>query len=230
MIRQSLRQITVLVVASPRQNRYYPRLELWASMLWRGTFGCGNEKNLPTKQDQARQNAWLPGPHGDPGRAPGAGETARQGPSAHFGLNSRVSLPAARYPATMSAFGFPRAARLLRPSDYRAVFAKARVKVSRRHFLLLALPGSPSQARLGVVVSRKNVPAAVQRNRVKRLVRESYRRNRARLVGADLVVLARKGAHELENAAIHRETVALWNGLAAKLRTSTPNNGNPRNP
>ena len=67
-----------------------------------------------------------------------------------------------------------------------------------RHFLVVVLPrpddGPP---RIGVTVT-KRVGNAVQRNRVKRLVREVFRRERARFpAGCDVVFIAKDGAPEL---------------------------------
>lgn len=118
----------------------------------------------------------------------------------------------------MSASGFARSARLLRAGEFRAVFSAARFKVSCRGFLVLALPVDRDGARLGLVISKKNVPAAVQRNRVKRLVREHFRQRRTQLFAVDLVVLARKDVHKLGNAAIRQRLESLWQDLLAKMR------------
>jgi ribonuclease P protein component len=58
---------------------------------------------------------------------------------------------------------------------------------------------------LGVTVSRK-VGTAVERNRVKRRIRECFRQNRTMLsAGAAIVVIARRGAAELGSAETQRE-------------------------
>jgi ribonuclease P protein component len=49
-------------------------------------------------------------------------------------------------------------------------------------------------ARLGLVVAKKHLKRAVDRNRFKRLVRESFRSHQEQLAGLDVVVLARNGA------------------------------------
>ncbi len=74
------------------------------------------------------------------------------------------------------------------------------VRASRRggrgasqHFLLFLLQredGSP--ARLGITVTRR-VGKAVRRNRIKRLVREWFRRRKGELGACDLVVIAKQG-------------------------------------
>lgn len=49
-------------------------------------------------------------------------------------------------------------------------------------------------ARLGLVVAKKHLKRAIDRNRFKRLVRESFRSHQLQLAGLDVVVLARNGA------------------------------------
>jgi ribonuclease P protein component len=65
------------------------------------------------------------------------------------------------------------------------------------HFIVIFAPGSQSDCRLGVTVSRK-IGNAVRRNRVKRLVREFFRLHRSELQPAhDLLIIARAGAEKL---------------------------------
>lgn len=58
--------------------------------------------------------------------------------------------------------------------------------------------------RLGLVVGRKVGPA-VRRNRVKRLLREFFRRHQERLPSADIIILAKKGAARLTYAQVEEE-------------------------
>lgn len=75
--------------------------------------------------------------------------------------------------------------------------------------LAVEIAGSGSRARLGLVVGRK-VGGAVVRNRMKRRIREWFRRNRAVLgAGAELVVIPRKHAASLETRELWRELDAL---------------------
>ncbi len=90
----------------------------------------------------------------------------------------------------MSGFEFPRSSRLLNAGDYRTVFNGAQLKVSDRHLLMLATPNQLSHSRVGLVIAKKNVRLAVQRNRVKRIIRESFRLQDAGFPNLDIVVLA----------------------------------------
>jgi len=86
---------------------------------------------------------------------------------------------------------FSKANRLTKASEYQQVFDSAsRFKDS--NFLILARPNSTNVARLGLAISKKHLHLAVQRNRLKRLIRESFRQNQAALAGVDIVVMAQR--------------------------------------
>ena len=87
--------------------------------------------------------------------------------------------------------GFPKSARVVRRSEYRAI-QRSSLRVVTDHFIIYARKRRRKSQRVGITVSKK-VGNAVVRNRVKRLVRECFRQNKEHLpVELDLVLVARK--------------------------------------
>ncbi len=107
------------------------------------------------------------------------------------------------------ALGFEREKRLLCNAQFGEVVQRKRF-VHGDYFTFYGIKNSVAVARLGITVSKRVDKRAVQRNRIKRQVRESYRLNQHELVALDIVVLARVGASEHENGALREELDWLW--------------------
>ena len=67
---------------------------------------------------------------------------------------------------------------------------------------MIAVPGEAEGARLGLAISRKAAKSAVERNRIKRVIREGFRQRREDLPAVDIVVMARPEAARTENGQI----------------------------
>lgn len=87
-------------------------------------------------------------------------------------------------------FDFSRAHRLASQSDFQFVFAKP-YKVSRKYLLALYRPNQRSDVRLGIIIKKQLVSCAVDRNRLRRVIRESFRNHQEKLKGLDIIVLMR---------------------------------------
>jgi len=98
---------------------------------------------------------------------------------------------------------------LINAADFNSVF-----KTSRRsrdsYFVILAIKNNHPYPRLGMAVSKKAVRGAVPRNKVKRIIRESFRRNAELLSGLDIVVLADKKIRYWENKKMSRSLHKHW--------------------
>ena len=111
---------------------------------------------------------------------------------------------------------FPRSCRLTARRQFLAVYDMGQ-RVSSRSFLLFGLPNAVGHVRLGITVTRK-IGTAVRRNRIKRLIREVFRRNRPRISSAiDLVVNARPGIEARGYAELEAEFVTKVEQLARRL-------------
>ncbi|HDS1815516.1 MAG: ribonuclease P protein component [Pseudomonadales bacterium] len=109
---------------------------------------------------------------------------------------------------------FSREKRLLTPRHFKAVFDSPTGKVPGKNLLILARENGLDHPRLGLVIGKKSVKLAVQRNRLKRLMRDSFRLNQQMLAGLDIVIVARKGLGEVENPELHQHFGKLWKRLA----------------
>ncbi|WP_111642232.1 ribonuclease P protein component [Marinimicrobium alkaliphilum] len=129
----------------------------------------------------------------------------------------------------MSSHAFGKTLRLLNSDDFKSVFDDAPVRASHQHLLILARFNQRSHARLGLVIAKRGIRLAVQRNRIKRLIRESFRHRQAALSGLDIIVLSRPGLGELDNKTIDKHLNHQWQRLrkrAQKLADEAPDNGN----
>ncbi|MFK7859134.1 MAG: ribonuclease P protein component [Granulosicoccus sp.] len=91
---------------------------------------------------------------------------------------------------SVSTQRFPRSARLLTASDYAAVFKKSK-RLSDRYWTVLAHSADQIEPRLGLAIAKKRAKRAIDRNRIKRIARESFRHHRSSLTHTELVVMNR---------------------------------------
>jgi len=115
--------------------------------------------------------------------------------------------------------GFSPDQRLHTPAEFGRVFAEP-ARSSDRYFTVLARSTGRSAARLGLTVARRVAKRAVDRNKIKRLARESFR-HQTSLPPWDFVVLARAGADRAQRGALRasldRHFEQLKKAAAAKL-------------
>lgn len=109
----------------------------------------------------------------------------------------------------MSEYAYPRELRLLTPSDFTPVFNNPVVATSPA-FTILAIKNTRQTPRLGLTIAKKRVKKAHARNRLKRLIRESFRHKQQQLPDIDIVVMAKSGAEKLENEALFKHLEKLW--------------------
>jgi ribonuclease P protein component len=104
---------------------------------------------------------------------------------------------------------FPPEARLRASAEFKAVFEAGR-RLSSANLRLFALPRAEATVpRLGVAVSKKVDKRAVGRNRIKRVMRECFRRERPTLPPGDYVLIAQPGSKTVENLALRAQFLQL---------------------
>ena len=98
------------------------------------------------------------------------------------------------------------------PAEFQPVFRSAK-KIADSNFLFLYRDNNVNSARLGMAISKKRVQSAVQRNKIKRMIRESFRHNIDSLGSIDVVILAQKSINIKENHIIKRSLAEQWKRL-----------------
>ena len=94
---------------------------------------------------------------------------------------------------------FGRDQRLLKAVEFKFVFAKP-VKVSNKNISILSRKNGLPYSRLGLAIAKRQIRRAVDRNRLKRLIRECFRHNHESLAGLDIIALVRTSALSETNA------------------------------
>lgn len=156
-----------------------------------------HETYLSAKPPQACPYPRLPGPHENPRWPRGDQSPSRQGPSA-----TDASL-------TARSRSFRPTDRLKQAADFDAVFSRG-TRASDRYFTFIALPNHLETARLGVAVSKKALRLAAERNRVRRLIRETYRLSVARDFPLDLVVMVKNTARDVPSPVLTAALNQRW--------------------
>jgi ribonuclease P protein component len=123
-----------------------------------------------------------------------------------------------------SGYRFDRRFRLPDESAFARVFAKAN-RSRDNLFTVLSRENGKDYARLGLAISKKHCRQASGRNRLKRLVRESFRHHKAELAGLDLVVLGQPGASRADNQTVFASLARHWQKTRSANRSVPANEG-----
>ena len=126
----------------------------------------------------------------------------------------------------MRAAGLPREARLRSAGDF-AALRHTSGRLGGRCFSVRYRVNELGHPRMGLAISKRVSKRAVDRNRIKRLVRESFRRARLDLPPVDLMVMAREQACGLPGPELLAELQQLWKKLRSAKAEATLKPGEP---
>lgn len=104
----------------------------------------------------------------------------------------------------MQSAALPKARRLIEGRDYRLVFS-CRQRIAGQFLVLNSAPNDGSFARLGLAVGKRNCRRAVDRNRVKRVIREWFRLRVNALPASDMVYSVRPRASQATNTELRAD-------------------------
>jgi ribonuclease P protein component len=164
-----------------------------------------NETNLSTEQHQAKTDTRVLDPYGDAGRTQGIKTAKGQRAKETNGYRAaEAGQDLTRRTAPQEGVSFPKQARLRKRPEFQSLSRWGK-KVQAPNFVVITRPNNHGQTRLGITVSGK-VGNAVVRKRVKRLLRECFRRYRQQITPSqDVLIIAREGAARLSFAEVERE-------------------------
>ena len=118
--------------------------------------------------------------------------------------------------AGSSLYRLQKEKRLLNAAAFGRVFKKA-TRSRDKWFTVLCRANEKDVARLGLAISKKNCRQATGRNRIKRVVRESFRQHQAGLAGLDVVVINQSAARTAGNQQLFDSMAGHWQRCQAAL-------------
>jgi ribonuclease P protein component len=108
--------------------------------------------------------------------------------------------------------GFSRRHRFAQRGSFGPVLRSSR-KIRGGLAVVHAVPGAAGVSRLGIALTRRLVPSSLDRNRVKRMIRETFRRHALRDAGLDCVVSLRERYDRAAAQELRAELAALFDQL-----------------
>ena len=111
---------------------------------------------------------------------------------------------------------FPKERRLLAKYQFDRVFEKPKRVFFPEFLILFRKKEKAGEARIGLAISKKSVNKSTNRNRCKRLVRESFRLTL--LPDVDIIFLSRRGLDNLSNAELNNKLASAWLKLKHSLK------------
>jgi len=171
-----------------------------------------SETDLSAQQPSAQADARLSGADAHPERPRGAFAAAPKGTQAPECLMPGGERPSGS-PVGATGERLPSQERLRRRTDYLRCYRKGRRRQGSLAILYFA-PNQVGHPRIGITASRK-VGKAVARNRLKRRIKEIYRRwqDRSQLPALDMVVHLKPEAGGSDFPALRAELLRLFSGL-----------------
>ncbi|MCZ6774495.1 MAG: ribonuclease P protein component [Proteobacteria bacterium] len=118
--------------------------------------------------------------------------------------------------AGSSLYRLQKEKRLLDAAAFGRVFKKA-TRSRDKWFTVLCRDNEKEIARLGMAISKKNCRQATGRNRIKRVVRESFRQHQAELAGLDVVVINQAAARTAGNKQLFDSMTGHWQKCRAAM-------------
>ncbi|BCG65565.1 MAG: ribonuclease P protein component [Methyloprofundus sp.] len=110
---------------------------------------------------------------------------------------------------TQKVASFPPSVRLREPAEFKRVFAKPE-RSTDKYFTVLAIVNELEHPRLGLAIAKKHIKRAVDRNKIKRSARESFRLQQQDIYHLDFVITARRDAATADSKTLQASLNKHW--------------------
>ncbi len=114
---------------------------------------------------------------------------------------------------SLDNYSFTPQERLHTASQHQRVFNQAD-KSSSESFIMLFRENNVGFPRTGVVVAKRKAKRAVDRNLIKRIVRDSFRLNKTKLPSYDFIVILKSPITKIRRDKLRKEITILWQSFA----------------
>jgi ribonuclease P protein component len=108
--------------------------------------------------------------------------------------------------------GFPKALRLTTKTQFEQTFSQAK-KIATKLYAIFYCQNNVNHPRLGLVVPKKSIRQANDRNTFKRVVRDSFRLNKQQLGSIDIIVLSYREAAQVSKKDLCQHLAKQWQRL-----------------
>jgi ribonuclease P protein component len=178
-------------------------------------FSLHHETHISAQPHQKKTNPRISGPHGDSWRPHDSetppGEASRRVVTVDFPIDCGVD------ETVRGATTSRRLFRLLKAAEFDRVFQQSQ-RSADDFFTVLYRSNDLDRPRLGLAIAKKRVPLAVGRNRLKRIIRESFRGAEQQLKGLDIVIMARQKAGAARNDELFASLDRHWQSLNKRAK------------
>ncbi|MCA8886295.1 MAG: ribonuclease P protein component [Hyphomonadaceae bacterium] len=115
----------------------------------------------------------------------------------------------------------PPSAKLRSKADFESIYARGSRRFDDAYLGLRVRPNDVGRPRLGLAVAVKTAGSAVRRNRLRRVIRESFRLEQHALPAVDIIVAARSASRNATSAQLRASLANFWNRIKAQCANSS---------
>ena len=112
----------------------------------------------------------------------------------------------------MKYLTFSRQFRLKTKAEFKNIFDQPN-KISQKYVTILFKPNQKNYSRIGIIVAKRIAHHAHDRNRIKRIIKDSFRCHKVKLLGKDIIIIAKQPSKIIDKKTLRQGIDHLWEKL-----------------